>query len=137
MRQRWKWISGLTIAVTAERRAAEFITLLERHGAAIVHTPAIHVLPLVDDVSERLKATMARGGNVLFEGAQGALLDIDHGTYPFVTSSNTVAGQAATGSGLGPGSIGYVLGICKAYTTRVGDGPFPTEQTNEMNQPAP
>ena len=67
------------------------------------------------------------GKRILFEGAQGALLDIDHGTYPYVTSSNTVAAQAATGSGLGPGAIGYVLGICKAYTTRVGNGPLPTE----------
>jgi len=67
------------------------------------------------------------GRRILFEGAQGALLDIDHGTYPYVTSSNTVASQAATGSGLGPGAIGYVLGITKAYTTRVGAGPFPTE----------
>jgi adenylosuccinate synthase len=70
----------------------------------------------------------------LFEGAQGALLDIDHGTYPYVTSSNTVAAQAATGSGLGPNAIGYVLGICKAYTTRVGAGPFPTEQLNEIGK---
>ena len=74
------------------------------------------------------------GKRILFEGAQGALLDIDHGTYPFVTSSNTVAAQAATGSGLGPGAIGYVLGICKAYTTRVGAGPFPTEQNNEIGR---
>ena len=71
-----------------------------------------------------------RGKRILFEGAQAVLLDVDHGTYPFVTSSNTVAAQAATGSGLGPGAIGYVLGICKAYTTRVGEGPFPTEQNN-------
>jgi Adenylosuccinate synthase len=70
----------------------------------------------------------------LFEGAQGALLDVDHGTYPYVTSSNTVAAQAATGSGLGPNSVGYVLGICKAYTTRVGEGPFPTEQLNEIGR---
>jgi adenylosuccinate synthase len=69
---------------------------------------------------------------ILFEGAQGALLDIDHGTYPYVTSSNTVAAQAATGSGMGPSAVGYVLGICKAYTTRVGLGPFPTEQDNEI-----
>ena len=74
------------------------------------------------------------GKRILFEGAQGALLDIDHGTYPFVTSSNTVASQAATGSGLGPGAIDYVLGICKAYTTRVGEGPFPTEQKNEIGR---
>ena len=74
------------------------------------------------------------GKRILFEGAQGALLDIDHGTYPYVTSSNTVAAQAATGSGLGPGAIGYVLGICKAYTTRVGEGPFPTELDNEIGE---
>src|SRR5271155_2234099 len=71
---------------------------------------------------------LRRGGKrILFEGAQGALLDVDHGTYPYVTSSNTVAAQAATGTGMGPGAVGYVLGICKAYTTRVGQGPFPTE----------
>jgi adenylosuccinate synthase len=71
---------------------------------------------------------------VLFEGAQGALLDIDHGTYPYVTSSNTVAGQAAAGAGLGPRSVGYVLGIVKAYTTRVGEGPFPTELDDEIGR---
>jgi len=70
----------------------------------------------------------------LFEGAQGALLDIDHGTYPFVTSSNVVAGQAATGSGMGPGAIHYVLGITKAYTTRVGSGPFPSELTDATGE---
>src|ERR1700690_3309622 len=74
------------------------------------------------------------GKRILFEGAQGALLDVDHGTYPFVTSSNTVAAQAAIGSGLGPNAIGYVLGICKAYTTRVGAGPFPTEQLNDIGK---
>jgi adenylosuccinate synthase len=71
---------------------------------------------------------------VLFEGAQGAMLDVDHGTYPYVTSSNTVAGNAAAGSGVGPGSVGYVLGICKAYTTRVGSGPFPTELTDAIGE---
>ena len=70
----------------------------------------------------------------MFEGAQGALLDIDHGTYPFVTSSNTVAAQAATGSGMGPRAVGYVLGIAKAYTTRVGSGPFPTELTDAIGE---
>jgi adenylosuccinate synthase len=74
------------------------------------------------------------GKRILFEGAQGALLDIDHGTYPFVTSSNTVAGQAAAGSGMGPKSAGYVLGILKAYTTRVGSGPFPTELFDEIGK---
>ena len=72
------------------------------------------------------------GKRILFEGAQGTMLDVDHGTYPYVTSSNTVAGQAAAGCGVAPGSIGYVLGITKAYTTRVGSGPFPTEQANEI-----
>ncbi|MDR0565263.1 MAG: adenylosuccinate synthase [Azoarcus sp.] len=83
--------------------------------------------PLVTDVSAELHAINKNGGSLLFEGAQGTLLDVDHGTYPFVTSSNCVAGQAAAGSGLGPGSLHYVLGIVKAYCTRVGGGPFPTE----------
>jgi adenylosuccinate synthase len=83
----------------------------------------------------RVLAAMAREGKrILFEGAQGALLDVDHGTYPFVTSSNTMAGQAAAGSGLGPRSVGYVLGIVKAYTTRVGEGPFPTELDDEIGR---
>jgi adenylosuccinate synthase len=85
------------------------------------------VLPFMDSVWLLLDNKRREGRRILFEGAQGALLDIDHGTYPYVTSSNTVASQAATGSGLGPGAMGYVLGITKAYTTRVGAGPFPTE----------
>jgi adenylosuccinate synthase len=89
---------------------------------------APQVLPFMDSVWSLLDARRREGKRILFEGAQGALLDIDHGTYPYVTSSNTVAGQAATGSGMGPGAIDYVLGICKAYTTRVGNGPFPTDQ---------
>jgi adenylosuccinate synthase len=92
------------------------------------------VLPFMDCVWSMLDQHRRDGKRILFEGAQGALLDVDHGTYPFVTSSNTVAAQAATGSGLGPGAIGYVLGICKAYTTRVGEGPFPTEQKNEIGR---
>jgi adenylosuccinate synthase len=95
---------------------------------------APRVLPFMDSVWSLLDRKRREGKRILFEGAQGALLDIDHGTYPFVTSSNTVAAQAATGSGLGPSSIGYVLGICKAYTTRVGEGPFPTEQRNEIGR---
>jgi adenylosuccinate synthase len=87
------------------------------------------ILPFVDTVWALLDVQRRAGKRILFEGAQGVLLDIDHGTYPFVTSSNTVAAQAATGSGLGPGAINYVLGITKAYTTRVGEGPFPTELT--------
>ncbi len=85
-------------------------------------------------VWRRLEAANRNGEKVLFEGAQGAMLDVDHGTYPFVTSSNTVAAQAATGSGVGPRSVGYVLGITKAYTTRVGSGPFPTEQANDAGE---
>jgi adenylosuccinate synthase len=91
---------------------------------------APRVLPFMDSCWKLLDEKRREGKRILFEGAQGALLDVDHGTYPFVTSSNTVAAQAATGSGLGPSAVGYVLGICKAYTTRVGDGPFPTEQDN-------
>ncbi len=83
--------------------------------------------PLVVDVTEVLRDLQARGQRVLFEGAQGAMLDIDLGTYPFVTSSNTTVGGAAAGTGIGPAAIDYVLGIVKAYTTRVGAGPFPTE----------
>jgi adenylosuccinate synthase len=92
------------------------------------------VLPYMDTVWMLLDRERREGKRILFEGAQGALLDVDHGTYPFVTSSNTVASQAATGSGVGPGAIGYVLGICKAYTTRVGAGPFPTEQDNDIGR---
>lgn len=92
------------------------------------------VKPLVDDVSLRLRNLQATGANVLFEGAQGALLDVDLGTYPFVTSSNTTAGNAGTGTGIGPLSFGYVLGITKAYTTRVGSGPFPTELFDEYGE---
>ncbi len=92
------------------------------------------VLPYVDTVWSLLDAERRAGKRILFEGAQGALLDIDHGTYPFVTSSNTVAAQAATGSGVGPGALNYVLGITKAYTTRVGEGPFPTELTDEIGR---
>jgi adenylosuccinate synthase len=92
------------------------------------------VLPFMDVVWDLLDRERRAGKRILFEGAQGALLDIDHGTYPFVTSSNTVAAQAATGSGMGPRAVGYVLGIAKAYTTRVGSGPFPTELHDEIGQ---
>ncbi|MGD8378872.1 MAG: adenylosuccinate synthase [Gammaproteobacteria bacterium] len=90
--------------------------------------------PMVADVTELLHTFRQGGESVLFEGAQGALLDVDHGTYPFVTSSNTTAGGALTGTGVGPGYIDYVLGIVKAYTTRVGSGPFPTELFDEMGE---
>ncbi len=92
------------------------------------------ILPYVDTVWALLDRERRQGKRILFEGAQGALLDIDHGTYPFVTSSNTVAAQAATGCGIGPDAISYVLGITKAYTTRVGEGPFPTELEDETGQ---
>ncbi len=95
---------------------------------------ASEITPFIDRVWRLLDEKRKGGARILFEGAQGTLLDIDHGTYPFVTSSNTVAGQAAAGSGLGPSAVGFVLGITKAYTTRVGEGPFPTEQENEIGQ---
>jgi adenylosuccinate synthase len=88
---------------------------------------AEQILPMLADVGVRIHAHTVAGGSVLFEGAQGTLLDIDHGTYPYVTSSNCVAGNAAAGSGVGPDKLHYILGITKAYTTRVGSGPFPTE----------
>ncbi len=92
------------------------------------------ILPYADPVWLTLDEMRRAGKRILFEGAQGAMLDVDHGTYPFVTSSNTAAGQAAAGSGLGPGSVGFVLGITKAYTTRVGGGPFPTELSDEIGR---
>jgi adenylosuccinate synthase len=92
------------------------------------------ILPYAGPAWLRLDQARREGKRILFEGAQAVLLDIDHGTYPFVTSSNTVAGQAAAGSGIGPRDIGYVLGIVKAYTTRVGEGPFPTELTDEIGE---
>jgi adenylosuccinate synthase len=92
------------------------------------------VLQFARPVWLTLNEAWARGKRILFEGAQGVLLDVDHGTYPFVTSSNTVAGTAAGGSGMGPAAAGFVLGIVKAYTTRVGAGPFPTELEDEIGQ---
>ena len=93
---------------------------------------APQLVPLMADVAERIHAMRQRGESLVFEGAQGALLDIDHGTYPFVTSSNCLAGAAAPGSGIGPQLLDYVLGIVKAYTTRVGGGPFPTELSDDV-----
>ena len=92
------------------------------------------VLPYARPVWRDLNAARASGKRILFEGAQGVLLDVDHGTYPFVTSSNTIAGTASGGSGLGPGAVGFVLGIAKAYTTRVGSGPFPTELEDAIGE---
>ncbi len=106
-------------------RAALLASLLE---------VAPRILPFAAPVWRRLDEARRSGERVLFEGAQGAMLDIDHGTYPFVTSSNTVAGQAGAGSGVGPGQVGYVLGIVKAYTTRVGSGPFPTELSDAIGE---
>ncbi len=95
---------------------------------------ADRMAPLVTDVPARLAQLRREGASILFEGAQGTLLDIDHGTYPYVTSSNTTAGGACTGSGVGPRELDYILGITKAYTTRVGAGPFPTELFDEMGE---
>ncbi|MDZ7895901.1 MAG: adenylosuccinate synthase [Sphingobium sp.] len=92
------------------------------------------ILPFAKPVWLTLNEAKRRGDRILFEGAQGVLLDVDHGTYPFVTSSNTIAGTAAGGSGLGPSGVGFVLGIVKAYTTRVGSGPFPSEQDNDVGE---
>ena len=131
-----------------DRFSARLESLLELHNFMLVHyykteplpfapmrdellamAPAI--VPMIADVAELIHAARARGDSLLFEGAQGALLDNDHGTYPYVTSSNCIAGAATTGSGVGPRMLDYVLGIVKAYTTRVGTGPFPTELTDE------
>ena len=127
-----------------ERFATKLRELLTLHNVALtgyLKSQALEFQPIYDhamQVAEQLKPMLAdvgyalhtinrRGGNILFEGAQGTLLDIDHGTYPYVTSSNCVAGNAAAGSGVGPDMLHYILGITKAYTTRVGSGPFPTE----------
>jgi len=102
----------------------------EIDGAALLkqlRSLAPKLLPFAEPVWVRLAELRRAGRRILFEGAQGAMLDVDHGTYPFVTSSNTLAAAAALGSGMGPDSVGFVLGICKAYTTRVGSGPFPPE----------
>jgi adenylosuccinate synthase len=111
--------------------------LCEISGASVreeLLSVAPQILPFMDAVWDLLNDERRAGKRILFEGAQGVLLDVDHGTYPYVTSSNTVAAAAATGSGLGPGAIDYVLGIVKAYTTRVGGGPFPTELNDEIGQ---
>ena len=108
---------------------------IDREGLiAELREIADFVLPYAQPVWRVLAQAKAKGQRILFEGAQGVLLDIDHGTYPFVTSSNTIAGTAAGGSGMGPGAVGFVLGIAKAYTTRVGSGPFPTELENETGE---
>lgn len=132
-----------------DRLAAKLGEMLDYHNFVLKHyfnAPIIDFQKTLDDAilqSERIKPMVAdvpqllfnankAGDNLLFEGAQGALLDIDHGTYPFVTSSNCIAGAAGTGSGVGPQMLQYILGITKAYTTRVGSGPFPTELEDEI-----
>ncbi len=100
----------------------------------LLYDVAPKLAPFVDSTWKILDNMLGQGQRILYEGAQGTMLDIDHGTYPFVTSSNTVAAQAAVGSGQGPSAVDFVLGITKAYTTRVGSGPFPTEQINEIGQ---
>jgi adenylosuccinate synthase len=118
-------------------------TLLAGLGAPIFEKAALldsllqlapKLLPYIEPVWERLATAKQTGKRILFEGAQAVMLDVDHGTYPFVTSSNTIAGTAAGGSGVGPGAVGRVLGIAKAYCTRVGSGPFPTELHDETGQ---
>jgi adenylosuccinate synthase len=135
----------------AERFAAKLKEILDFHNFVLQHyfhaepvdyqtvlddalTLAEPLRPLLGDVTELLDQHRQRGANVLFEGAQGALLDIDFGTYPYVTSSNTTAGGASTGTGLGPRYLDYVLGITKAYATRVGGGPFPTELFDALGE---
>jgi adenylosuccinate synthase len=133
----------------ADRFTSKLASLLDYHNFVLTHyfkVPAVpfertrdetlalvpQLAPLIGDVAERIHAMRERGESLVFEGAQGALLDVDHGTYPFVTSSNCLAGAAAPGSGIGPQLLDYVLGIVKAYTTRVGGGPFPTELTDDV-----
>ncbi|MBB5217016.1 adenylosuccinate synthase [Parapusillimonas granuli] len=111
--------------VLTQYLGAKAVSASEVRDQAMALAPSIE--PMVADVSSSLHAARKAGHKLLFEGAQGALLDIDHGTYPFVTSSNCVAGAASAGAGVAPQSLNYVLGIAKAYTTRVGSGPFPTE----------
>jgi adenylosuccinate synthase len=134
-----------------DRFAAKLGEVLDFHNFVLQHyfkQPAVdfqstldallaqgeRIKPLVLDVTLELAALRKAGANVMFEGAQGAMLDVDHGTYPYVTSSNTTAGGASTGTGLGPRAFDYVLGIVKAYTTRVGAGPFPTELFDESGE---
>jgi len=115
--------------VLTQYLGAQAVSVDEVVDQAMALAPAI--APMVADVSSALFAVQQAGKNLLFEGAQGALLDVDHGTYPYVTSSNCIAGAAAAGAGVGPQTLNYVLGITKAYATRVGSGPFPTELLDE------
>lgn len=132
-----------TLMAKIERLLGHHNALRRGMGVAEIDAQALYeelmrvadeILPFMDCTWRLLDESYRMGKRILFEGAQGALLDNDFGTYPYVTSSNTVAGQACTGSGMGPSSIHYVLGIAKAYTTRVGEGPFPTEQINDIGE---
>jgi adenylosuccinate synthase len=118
--------------VDARNRLVQDTTMDAREVLAELATHAARLRPWVRDVSLMLSDAMKKGQSILFEGAQGTLLDIDHGTYPYVTSSNATIGGVCTGLGVPPKAIGAVLGVVKAYTTRVGEGPFPTELTGEM-----
>ena len=132
-----------SLAAKVENLLVHHNALRRGHGAAELDAAALtaklmeiapKIAPFAKPVWKLLDEARKAGKRILFEGAQGVLLDVDHGTYPYVTSSNTVAGQAATGSGLGPRAVGFVLGIVKAYTTRVGEGPFPTELTDAIGE---
>ncbi len=116
------------------RRGLDLPSVTGEDLLALLQAVAPRVSPFVGPAWRVLEAARKAGKQVLFEGAQATMLDVDHGTYPFVTSSNTVAGQAGAGAGVGPSSGGYVLGIVKAYTTRVGEGPFPCELTDEIGE---
>ena len=129
-----KKIERLLAHHNALRRGMGADEICEKETLAKLTEIAPRFTPFVGSSWRTLDAARRDGKRVLFEGAQAVLLDVDHGTYPYVTSSNTVAGQAAAGSGIGPKQIGYVLGIVKAYTTRVGEGPFPTEQDNDIGE---
>jgi adenylosuccinate synthase len=132
-----------TLETRLDRLLAHHDALRQGLGAPPIDRAELHdrlvevapqVLPYAAPVWRELATARAAGKRILFEGAQGSLLDIDFGTYPYVTSSNTLAGMAATGTGMGPGAVGFVLGIVKAYTTRVGEGPFPAELHDEAGR---
>ncbi len=132
-----------TVAAKLDELLLHHNTLLAGLGAPTFEKQALYqelmalaprILPFAEPVWERLDEARRAGTRILFEGAQAVMLDVDHGTYPFVTSSNTVAATAASGAGLGPSAVGFVLGIAKAYSTRVGAGPFPTELTDATGQ---
>jgi adenylosuccinate synthase len=127
-------IDDLLVHHNALRRAFGELELEVAALVAELSALAPRLLPYAEAVWQRLVELRRRGARILFEGAQGAMLDVDHGTYPFVTSSNTLAAAAALGAGTGPDGVGYVLGITKAYTTRVGAGPFPTELSDEIGR---